>query len=122
MIGFAPRSKLPSKRVSLAAMPPLRDALRMRGPETDWADRRGWLSMSELLRIPQQLGKMSCFGVTMDKEFAISVAFTGLCSYLLWVFILLQLNPAEWERVDRVAMVATWALSLVFSRMIRSHI
>lgn len=84
--------------------------------------RRGWLSMSELLRIPQQLGKMSCFGVTMDKEFAISVAFTGLCSYLLWAFILLQLNPAEWERVDRVAMVATWALSLVFSRMIRSHI
>ena len=63
MIGFAPRSKLPSKRVSLAAMPPLRDALRMRGPETDWADRRGWLSMSELLRIPQQLGKMSCFSV-----------------------------------------------------------
>lgn len=55
----------------------------------------------------------------MDKEFAISVAFTGLCSYLLWAFILLQLNPAEWERVDRVA---TWALSLVFSRMIRSHI
>lgn len=53
----------------------------------------------------------------MDKEFAISVAF-----YLLWAFILLQLNPAEWERVDRVAMVATWALSLVFSRMIRSHI
>lgn len=35
----------------------------MRGPETDWADRRGWLSMSELLRIPQQLGKMSCFSV-----------------------------------------------------------
>ena len=35
----------------------------MRGPETDWADRRGWLSMSELLRISQQLGKMSCFSV-----------------------------------------------------------
>ena len=61
--GFAPRSKLPSKRVSLPAMPPLRDALRMRGPETDWADRRGWLSKSELLRISQQLGKMSCFSV-----------------------------------------------------------
>lgn len=30
---------------------------------TDWADRRGWLSMSELLRISQQLGKMSCFSV-----------------------------------------------------------
>ena len=68
MIGFAPRSKLPSKRVSLPAMPPLRDALRMRGPETDWADRRGWLSMSELLRIPQQLGKMSCFSVVFQTS------------------------------------------------------
>lgn len=62
MIGFAPRSKLPSKRVSLPAMPPLRDALRMRGPETDWADRRGWLSKSvQLMTDCQRLGKMSCF-------------------------------------------------------------
>ena len=65
---------------------------------------------------------MSCFGVTMDKEFAISVAFTGLCSYLLQAFVLLQWNPADWERVDRFSMIAIWALSLVMSRMIRSHI
>lgn len=58
----------------------------------------------------------------MNKEFAVSVAFTGLCSYLLWAFILLQLNPAEWERVDRCFMIAVWAFSLVMSRMIRSHI
>lgn len=78
--------------------------------------------MSELLRIPQQFGKMSCFGVTMDKEFAISVAFTGLCSYLLWAFILLQLNPAEWERVDRCFMIATWSTSLILSLAFRSRI
>lgn len=36
----------------------------MRGPETDWADRRGWLSKSlQLMTGCQRLGKMSCFSV-----------------------------------------------------------
>lgn len=87
MIGFAPRSKLPSKRVSLAAMPPLRDALRMRGPETDWADRRGWLSMSELLRIPQQLGKMSCFSIFSnfaESQKELKTAFEIPCPFFIF--------------------------------------
>ena len=58
----------------------------------------------------------------MDKDFAISVAFTGLCSYLLQAFVLLQWNPAEWERFDRVALIAIWSASLILSRMIRSNI
>lgn len=85
--GFAPRSKLPSKRVSLPAMPPLRDALRMRGPETDWADRRGWLSKSELLRIPQQLGKMSCFSVFShfaESQKELKTAFEIPCPFFIF--------------------------------------
>lgn len=111
--GFAPRSKLPSKRVSLPAMPPLRDALRMRGPETDWADRRGWLSKSELLRIPQQLGKMSCFGVTMKHCEFICVAF--LLTYFAGSLLGSSLNPVEWPIMIKCLFVSFCAGHVAFA-------
>lgn len=49
----------PPRHATAAGRAPVRDAWA----GTDWADRRGWLSKSELLRIPQQLGRMSCFSV-----------------------------------------------------------
>lgn len=56
---------------------------------------------------------MSCFGVTMNKDFAEAVVFTGLCSYLFKAFFLLQWNPADWEQTDRIGMIVSWVLSLV---------
>ncbi len=59
----------------------------MRGPETDWADRRGWLSMSELLRISQQLGKMSCFSVFSnfaESQKELKTAFEIPCPFFIF--------------------------------------
>lgn len=54
----------PTRHATAAGRAPVRDAWA----GTDWADRRGWLSKSELLRIPQQLGKMSCFSVVFQTS------------------------------------------------------
>ncbi len=58
----------------------------------------------------------------MDKKFAFIVLFSGLCSYLIQAFVLLEANPANWERLERISMLTIWALALVLNRMIDSRI
>lgn len=58
----------------------------------------------------------------MNKDFALSVVLTGLGSYLIQGFTLFQWNPAEWERIDRITLIAIWALSIIISKIIKERL
>lgn len=57
----------------------------------------------------------------MKTSFGEDAIFTGLCIYLFKAFFLMQWNPVDWERIDRIGTIAAWCFTLMIIRMNRYH-